>query len=224
MGLLDLVEQDDGVGTTAHTFRELSSLFIAHIAWRGTNEAADGKLLHILAHVDADEGIGRAEHIGRKFLRQEGLADACGTKEHEGSDGVVGVFEAHTVALDGTDKLRNGSLLGYDTLVQLGFHALQTDALFLSNTFHGDARHHGNNLGHTFLVNSDALFVAMLFGPLLRQGLKLLLQMFFLVAHLCSFLELLHLDSLVLLTGDFAQLAFHLFHLRRGGDLAQMGT
>ena len=48
VGFLNLVEQHDGVGLTAHALSKLASLLIAYIARRGTNQTADIERLGIL--------------------------------------------------------------------------------------------------------------------------------------------------------------------------------
>ena len=53
VSFLNLVEQYDGLGVTTHFLRQLSALFIAHIAWSCSYQARDGELLHVFAHVDA---------------------------------------------------------------------------------------------------------------------------------------------------------------------------
>ena len=108
MGLLNLVEQHDGVGVTAHTLSELASLLIADVSRRSADETAGVERLGVLAHVNADEGILRTEHELSQLLGQIGLADTRGTEEHEDANGMVGVFQAHTVALYGAYHLLNG--------------------------------------------------------------------------------------------------------------------
>ena len=48
VGLLDLVEEDDGVGPAAHGLGELAALVIADVARGRTDELGDGVLLHEL--------------------------------------------------------------------------------------------------------------------------------------------------------------------------------
>ena len=57
MGFLDLIEQDDLIGTTAHGFGQDAAFLIAHIARRRADQPGDAMLLHELAHVDADHRI-----------------------------------------------------------------------------------------------------------------------------------------------------------------------
>ena len=68
VGLLNLVEQHDGVGVTTHTLRQLSTFLIAYIARRGTDEAGGVETLRILTHIDADQCLGTAEHLLSQLL------------------------------------------------------------------------------------------------------------------------------------------------------------
>ena len=61
MRLLDFVEQDDGVRLAAHGVRELAALLVADVARGRADHARDGVLLHVLRHVEADDGVLRAE-------------------------------------------------------------------------------------------------------------------------------------------------------------------
>ena len=71
MGLLDFVEQHDGVGTAADLLGELAALFVADVSGRGTDQAADVVLLHVLAHVDLNERVLVTEHeFGQRLGEQ----------------------------------------------------------------------------------------------------------------------------------------------------------
>ena len=52
-----LVEQDDGIGPTTNSFRQLSSGLVAHIAGGSANQATHRVLLHVFRHVDAHHGL-----------------------------------------------------------------------------------------------------------------------------------------------------------------------
>ena len=83
MRLLDLIEQDDGERTPAHGLGQLSALFIAHIAWRGANQAGDRVLLHIFRHVDPDHvGFVVKEGSGKRS-RQFRFSDARGAEKQK---------------------------------------------------------------------------------------------------------------------------------------------
>ena len=79
MRLFYLVEEDDGIGFSAHLFGELPSLVVADVAGGGADEFGDVVLLHILRHIHADEQIFVAEHRLGKRLGKLRLAHARGT-------------------------------------------------------------------------------------------------------------------------------------------------
>ena len=57
VGFLHLVEQDDGIGPTTNSFRELATGLVAHVARGCANQAAHRVLLHVFRHVDAHHGV-----------------------------------------------------------------------------------------------------------------------------------------------------------------------
>ena len=81
MGFFDFIKKNDAVGATADFFGELAALFVADVAWRGANEAGDVKLLHVLGHIELDEGIFFPEDLFREGFGQVGFADAGWTEE-----------------------------------------------------------------------------------------------------------------------------------------------
>ncbi len=74
--LLDLVEQDDLVRPAANRLGERAAFLVADVARRRADQPRDRVLLHVLAHVDADERRLVVEQEARERLRQLGLADA----------------------------------------------------------------------------------------------------------------------------------------------------
>ena len=83
VSLLDLVEEDDGVGLAADRFGELTTFVIAYISWRRTDETGGGELLLILAHIDTGEHRLVIEEDFSQRLCQLGLPDTGGTEEDE---------------------------------------------------------------------------------------------------------------------------------------------
>ena len=68
MGFLDFVQQDDRIGLSADFFGQLTAFFVAHIARRGTDQTRNGKFLHVFAHVDANQVVGRVkQNLGQLF-------------------------------------------------------------------------------------------------------------------------------------------------------------
>jgi hypothetical protein len=62
VGLLDLVEQDHGVGAPPNGLCELTALLVANVSRRSADQTGDRVLLHVLGHVDADHGLLGVEH------------------------------------------------------------------------------------------------------------------------------------------------------------------
>ena len=89
VGLLDLVEQDHGVGPAAHRLGQLAALVVAHVARRRADEAGHRVLLHVLRHVEAHHGPLVVEQELGQGPGQLGLAHAGGAQEDEGADGPV---------------------------------------------------------------------------------------------------------------------------------------
>ena len=121
MGFLDLVEKDNGVRTAADGFRQLATFLVSNVAGRRADEAGNGVLLHVLTHVDSDEGFFGVEEVGSERLGELGFADARGAHEHEAGDGPVGVGEACAGPLDGLGDGSDGGILAHDALVKLLF-------------------------------------------------------------------------------------------------------
>ena len=65
--LLDLVEQDDLVRPAADGLGQLAALVVADVAGRRADQPRDGELLHVLAHVDADQrGLVVEQELGER--------------------------------------------------------------------------------------------------------------------------------------------------------------
>ena len=211
VGFLYLVEQDDGVGVTAHTLGQLTTLLITDVSRRGTNQTRHIEPFRIFAHVDTYQVVGAAKHILGQFLGQVSLTHTCRTEKHEDADGVVGLFQTHTVALDGFHHLVDGGILGDDRVFQLRAHHTQTGTLGLGHALHGHAGHHRHDVGHFFLCHRLTC-AALAVAPVVVHLLKLLLkhqlavavtgcQLVILVLYGTLFL-LFHRLYLLLLLGD----------------------
>jgi hypothetical protein len=55
--LLDLVEEDQGVGLAPDALRELAALLVSDVARGRADQLGDGVLLHVLGHVEAHERL-----------------------------------------------------------------------------------------------------------------------------------------------------------------------
>ena len=83
---LNLVEQHHRPRAAAHLLGELSAVLVAHIAGGRTDQTADRVLLHILGHVEADDGVTVPEHRVRQRPAELRLANARRPAEEEGAD------------------------------------------------------------------------------------------------------------------------------------------
>ena len=110
-------------------------------------------LLHVLGHIDADDGILGAEELHGKLLGEIGLAHARGTEEHERADGLTRIFQSDARALYGPHQLIDGIVLPDDGLLQMAAEVAQTQILALPYPLDGDARHHRDDIGDVLLVD-----------------------------------------------------------------------
>src|SRR5829696_1859852 len=133
MGLLDLVEEDDRVGTPADLLRELSSLLVTDVAWRRADEPGDGVGLLELGHVYPDHGVFLAEEVLGERPCEFGLADSCRTEEDKAADGTLGVLDARPGAPDSLGHRPDRGLLPDDPLVQHALKVQQTLGLLLDD-------------------------------------------------------------------------------------------
>ena len=94
MGLLDLVEEHDGVGAPANLFRQLAAFLETNVTRRSSNQPRDVVLLHVLRHVDLDKRIFLAKNEFGESLGQECLTNARRTQEDKGPHRTQRIFEA----------------------------------------------------------------------------------------------------------------------------------
>ena len=149
MGLLNLVKEHHGIGLPADPLGELAALLVAHIARRGADEAGHRVPLHILRHVDADDGALVAEHGLCQGLAKLRLPHARGAQEQEGARGALGVLQPHPAPADGPGHGLHGLVLAHHPLVENFFHPKKAAALVLRQAGDGDARparHHGGDV------------------------------------------------------------------------------
>ena len=137
--LLDLVEENNGVGLAANFFGQLTGLVIADVARRGADETRDGVLLHKLRHIETNERVGRIEKVGGKLLDQLRLAHAGGADENE-AHGLVLRADAHAPAADGRGDRVHGLVLPDDVLFQAVGQLAQALELGLADAAGGNFR------------------------------------------------------------------------------------
>ena len=75
VGLLDFVQEDDGVRFLANLLGQLAAFFMAYITRRRTNQARHGVFLHVLGHVDPNHIVLGTKHGLGQGLGQFGLTN-----------------------------------------------------------------------------------------------------------------------------------------------------
>src|SRR5690606_21271022 len=98
--LFDFVEEDDRVRFPAHLFGELSTLFVADVTWRRSDEARYGELLHILTHVDANQRVFFIEEVGSQNFREFRFTYTCRAEEYEGTNWFLRILQSHAGTLN----------------------------------------------------------------------------------------------------------------------------
>ena len=217
MGLLDLVEQHDGERLAAPLLGELATLLVTDVSRRSTEQTRCRILLGELRHVHANQRVLIVEQELGQRLGQLGLADAGRAGEDERARRTLRILEAHTSAANRTGQRGNRFVLADDALVQLGLHAEQLLRLGLGELEHRNAGGRGDHLGDHILVH-DHLDIGLALAPRGFLLLALRFQLLLVVAQLGGLLEVLVLDSLVLLGGDLRDLLVKFLELGRGGQ------
>src|SRR4030095_14290276 len=80
MSLFDFVEEHDGIRLATDTFGKLAAFLVTDVTWRGADQPADRKLLHVLAHVELNKGLGASKHLFCQGSREQRLANAGGSQ------------------------------------------------------------------------------------------------------------------------------------------------
>ena len=153
--LLDLVEQDHGVGPAAHRLGEIAALLVADIARRRADEPRHGVLLHELRHVDAHHRLlGVEQELGER-LAELGLADTRRSEEQERTVRPARIGETGARAADGVRDDAHGLLLADDAPRQRVLHAQELLLLALEHLGDRDAGPLRDDLGD--LLVGDAV-------------------------------------------------------------------
>ena len=194
VGLFDFVEKNHAVGATPNRFTELAAFFVADVAGRRTDQTASGKFLHVLGHIDLDEGIAIAEHELCKGLSEKGFADACWAEEDERADGASGIFEIGTGTAQGLANGDDRFVLPDHLATQLAFHGEEFLGLGLFHAVEGDAGPFGDDVHDIVIGDDDFLFFALL-APFGEDGFEFFFGVFFVVAEAGGFFEVLRFDG-----------------------------
>ena len=136
---------------------------------------------------------------------------------------MVGVFQAHSVALDGLHHLVNGSILGYDIVFQAFGHVFQPHAFSLGNALHGHTGHYGHNIRHHIFRNLLTLSIVSPL-PIVLQLTQFLFKFGLSVTITCSQLKVLTAYSMLLLLFHIADFLFFVRDLSRYRSMLQMDS
>ena len=190
MGLLDLIEEDHGIGLSPDSLGQLTALLVAHIAGRRTDQSGYRILLHVLRHIDTHHGIFIIKEVLGQRLGELCLADAGRSHEEEGADGLGGILDAGLGPENGLRHALHGLVLTDETLMNGIAQMQHLGTLGLIQLRHRDtgpaADDPGNLiLGHPIMHQLDAV---LLLGQLLSllQGLRHGRQI--LILQLCGLL------------------------------------
>ena len=218
MGLLNLVEQNDGVWLATYSFGQLSAFLISHIARRCTHHSAYGVLLAILAHVYAYERCLAAEHFHGQTLGQVGFAHTGWSHEQEGANGAVGVFQSHSASLYGTCHLQYGIVLTNYAAFEVLFQLAQTAVLLVSYAVSRNTGHYAHHLCHG-LCRHLGVVLLLLLHPCLLELLELFGLHLQFIAKVRGRLVVLCLYGHVLPFLYVAQFCFQIVDFHVGGDV-----
>ena len=181
VGLLDLVEEDHAVGPAPHRLGQLPALLVADVARRRADHPRHRVLLHVLRHVEPDDGaLVVEEELGQR-ARRLGLADAGGPQEDERAGRPVGILQPRPAPPHGVGHGRHRLRLADDPLGQLVLEPRQPLALRLHHPRHRDAGPLRHDLGdvvgvHLFLQVPGAPLDLLRAGPPAPAELRLQLR------------------------------------------------
>ena len=135
-------------------FGELAAFFVADVARRRTDQAADRVLLHVLGHVETDQRRLVAEEELGERAGQFGLTDARRAEEDErAADGRLGSLRPARVRRIAWETAAMRVVLTDDPAVELFLHAQELGGLFFGELVDGDARPVRKHFGDDFLVD-----------------------------------------------------------------------
>ncbi len=154
--LLDLVEEQHGIGSATHRLGQLPSFIVADIAWWRTDQACDGVLLHVLRHVEAHHRALVVEQKISQRTRRFCLADTGWTEEEETADRTARILKARPGAPHRVRDRRHRVALADDTMRELLLEFRQACTFRLEHPLHRDTRplcDHGSDvvITHFFL-------------------------------------------------------------------------
>ena len=93
MGFFDFIKENYAVRATPDGLGQLTTLFVADVAWRRPDEARDGMFFHVFGHIDTDDSLFTIEKSGGKGTGEFGFTHAGRSEKKERTDGSFGVFQ-----------------------------------------------------------------------------------------------------------------------------------
>ena len=174
-------------------------------------------LLHVLGHVDLDQGVGVAEHELGEGLGQSVLPTPVGPAKMKLPIGRLGSFSPARLRRTAWLIRLIGLGLGDDLLLELLLHAEQAGGLLGFEPGERDAGHLADDLGDHLLVDG-AVDLLRALAPLAGDRLLLLLELVGLVAEGGGPLEVLVGDGLFLVLVEPLDLLVQLLEVRAAGS------
>ncbi len=146
VGLLNFVEEDDGVRFPANLLCQLPRLVIAYVTRWGAHDPGDGVLFHKLRHIQANQGVGGVEKVRGQLLHQLRFPYTGGAYKNEAYRLVLG-GDAHPVPANSGGDSRDGLILANDMVFQALLKLAQTLELLLPNAGGGNLGPQLNDVG-----------------------------------------------------------------------------
>ena len=144
VGFLDFVKQQHTVWLLGNGLGQQTTLVKTHVAGGRANQAAHSVLLHVLAHVKANQV--NAHDIG-ELLGRFRLADAGRTAEQERADRLVALAQARPCHFDGRGQHIERFVLPEHHVLQVPLQGLELAAVIIGDV----GWRNTGNLCHNFL-------------------------------------------------------------------------
>ena len=134
-------------------FGQLAALVVAHVSRRRADQASHGMFFHILAHVDAHQGLLVVEEKLGERASGLGFSHARGTKKYKRPDRPLGIAQPCTRAANGVCHHAERRILADHALAQAVFHLDQLLHLALQHAADGNSGPLGDDFGDVLLVD-----------------------------------------------------------------------
>ncbi len=163
VSLLDLVEQDHGIGPAAHRFGQVAPLVVPHVPGRRADQPGDRVFFHVLRHVDADHSPFVVEEELGECARELGFPHPRGAEKNEGAHGTPDVLQPGACAADRVRHRLERGVLPEDPFPQPVLHVDQLLDFPFQHPGDRDPGPFGDHIGDVLLVD---LFLQELPGGL----------------------------------------------------------